>query len=316
MLKTRFYEKDFPDVDECVMVKVEEVGEMYSYVKLLEYGEIQGMMQFTELSRSSRIRSINKLIRVGKEEVCVVLRVDTEKNNIDLSKKKATPEDIRITTDRYTKAKTVHSIAERLAELTKKEDEKWEDVAHNICAKIIWPLYKKYGNAYDALKLALTNSKEVFDGLDIPEDLVKRLMQLVEHRMKAKPSKIRADVEVTCWSYEGIDAVKKALKAGEKMSTPEVPVKIQLLAPPVYVLLSTTSDVKAGLAVLKSALNEIEKEIKKVGGDFVIKEEPRTVTETDEKEFNAFLQQLKDKSQDHGDDDEDDEFIGMTGVNI
>src|SRR4051812_21388490 len=157
MSKTRFYEKDFPEVDECVMVRIEEVGEMYSYVKLLEYGDIQGMMQFTELSRSSRIRSINKLVRVGKEEVCVVLRVDEDRGNIDLSKKKATPDDIRITTDRFSKAKTVHSIAERFAEITLEKDAKWEDNVNSVCKRIIWPLYKKYGHAFDALKLALSN---------------------------------------------------------------------------------------------------------------------------------------------------------------
>jgi len=46
-----------------------------------------GMILLSELSRR-RIRSINKLIRVGKQEVCMVLRVDREKGYIDLSKRR------------------------------------------------------------------------------------------------------------------------------------------------------------------------------------------------------------------------------------
>ena len=54
---------------------------MGAYVKLLEYDNIDGMILLSELSRR-RIRSIQKLIRVGRNEVVVVLRVDKEKGGI------------------------------------------------------------------------------------------------------------------------------------------------------------------------------------------------------------------------------------------
>lgn len=55
-----------------------KIAEMGAYVKLLEYDNIDGMILLSELSRR-RIRSIQKLIRVGRNEVVVVLRVDKEK---------------------------------------------------------------------------------------------------------------------------------------------------------------------------------------------------------------------------------------------
>jgi translation initiation factor 2 subunit 1 len=51
---------------------------MGAYVKKLEYDNIDGMILLSELSRR-RIRSIQKLIRIGRNEVVVVLRVDKEK---------------------------------------------------------------------------------------------------------------------------------------------------------------------------------------------------------------------------------------------
>jgi len=74
----RFYENQFPAVDELVVAQVRQIAEMGAYVKLLEYDNIEGMILLSELSRR-RIRSINKLIRVGRNEVVVVLRVDHEK---------------------------------------------------------------------------------------------------------------------------------------------------------------------------------------------------------------------------------------------
>ncbi len=58
----------YPEVDDVVMVNVRNVAEMGAYVVLLEYNNIEGMILLSELSRR-RIRSINKLIRVNRNEV-------------------------------------------------------------------------------------------------------------------------------------------------------------------------------------------------------------------------------------------------------
>jgi len=34
------------------------------------------------------------------------------------------------------------------------------------------------------------------------------------------------DIEVACYGYEGVDAVKKALKCGLNMSTEDMPIKV------------------------------------------------------------------------------------------
>merc|ERR1719245_2064072 len=60
---------------------------MGAYCSLLEYNDIKGMILMSELSRR-RIRSVNRLIRVGRQEIVAVLRVNKEKGYIDLSKKK------------------------------------------------------------------------------------------------------------------------------------------------------------------------------------------------------------------------------------
>jgi len=77
-LLCRFYEHKFPEVEDVVMVNVRSIAEMGAYVHLLEYNNIEGMILLSELSRR-RIRSINKLIRIGRDECVVVIRVDKDK---------------------------------------------------------------------------------------------------------------------------------------------------------------------------------------------------------------------------------------------
>ena len=108
---------------------------------------LQGMILLSELSKR-RIRSIHKLCRVNRHEVVTVLRVDKEKGYIDLSKRQVAPEDIAKCEDRYNKAKAVHSVLRHIAGVKNMNLE-------SLYRSIGWPLYKKYGHAYDAFKLAL-----------------------------------------------------------------------------------------------------------------------------------------------------------------
>ena len=144
----RFYESVYPAAEDLVIVKVNNVAEMGAYVSLLEYNNIEGMILLSELSRR-RIRSINKLIRVGRTEVVVVLRVDREKGYIDLSKRRVSPEDIARMEEKYTKSRAVHSIMRHVSETAGVR-------LIELYERFGWDLYKRFGHAYDAFKLIVS----------------------------------------------------------------------------------------------------------------------------------------------------------------
>lgn len=62
----------------CV-AQVHAIEEMGAYVKLLEYDGIPGLILLSELSRR-RIRSIHKLLRVGRVEIVMVIRGDKDRS--------------------------------------------------------------------------------------------------------------------------------------------------------------------------------------------------------------------------------------------
>ncbi|KAM3084174.1 hypothetical protein ACMFMG_001725 [Clarireedia jacksonii] len=278
----RFYEEKYPEIDSFVMVNVKQIAEMGAYVKLLEYDNIDGMILLSELSRR-RIRSIQKLIRVGRNEVVVVLRVDKEKGYIDLSKRRVSPEDIVKCEERYNKGKMVHSIMRHVAEKTKHPIE-------DLYEKIVWPLNKKFGHAVDAFKLSITNP-DTWQEVTFPNDVIAdELKSYIGKRLTPQPTKVRADVEVTCFGYEGIDAVKTALRTAEARNTADNQVKVKLVSPPLYVLTSTCLEKQVGISTLEAAIVDIRKNIEGAGGNCVVKMEPKAVTENDDAELQALME--------------------------
>ncbi|EXJ78393.1 translation initiation factor 2 subunit 1 [Capronia coronata CBS 617.96] len=292
----RFYEEKYPEVDSFVMVNVKQIAEMGAYVKLLEYDNIDGMILLSELSRR-RIRSIQKLIRIGRNEVVVVLRVDKEKGYIDLSKRRVSAEDIVRCEERYNKSKSVHSIMRHVAEKTKVPILKlYEDIG--------WPLNRKYGHAYDAFKLSITNP-EVWNDVTFPNDVVKEeFHSYIGKKLTPHPTKVRADVEVTCFKYDGIDAVKEALRKAEARNNPTTQVRVKLVSPPHYVLTSQCLDKNQGIELLEQAIKDIEETIEKAGGSCVTKMAPKAVTEHDDAELQALMdKRAKENEEVSGDED-------------
>jgi len=300
----RFYEEKYPEIDSFVMVNVKQIAEMGAYVKLLEYDNIDGMILLSELSRR-RIRSIQKLIRVGRNEVVVVLRVDKEKGYIDLSKRRVSPEDIVKCEEKYNKSKMVHSIMRHVAEKT---DTPIEELYQNIA----WPLNKKYGHSVDAFKLSITNPA-VWEEAKFTSDVIRdELQSYIGKRLTPQPTKVRADVEVTCFAYEGIDALKTALRTAEAENTAETQVKVRLVSPPLYVLTSQTIDKNNGIDVLNEAIKRMETSIRAAGGNCVVKMAPKAVTENDDAELQALMDKKERENQEvSGDEDESESDEGV-----
>lgn len=70
---------------------------------------------------------------------------------------------------------------------------------------------------------------------------------------------------MTCFTYEGIDAIKLALAEGEAKSSADAAVKIKLIAPPMYVMTSMTLDKDVGIDRLNQAIEAITVAIKAKG---------------------------------------------------
>lgn len=152
---------------------------------------------------------------------------------IDLSKRRVSPEDVEKCTERFSKAKAVSSILRHVAELLKYDsDEQLEE----LYTKTAWYFEEKHKNktaSYDIFKQAVLEPA-LLDECNLDENTKNVLLTNIKRKLTSQAMKIRADIECACYGYEGIDAVKQALLAGLETSTEEIPIKINLIAPPLY----------------------------------------------------------------------------------
>ena len=308
-MSCRMYENAFPEIDDVVMVQVTSIAEMGAYVRLLEYNNSEGMILLSEVSRR-RIRSINKLIRVGRQEVCMVLRVDQEKGYIDLSKRRVSPEDVAKCEERFQRSRSVHSIIRHVSEVTHMDME----ALYKVSA---WPLYAKFGHAYTAFCACISDPDSIFNASNTPEltdELRGLLLENIAKRMTPTAIKCRADIEVTCFNYEGINAIKGALMKGISLGTDDMPLKIKLVAPPLYVMLCSALDKNKGIEVLGQAIDAIREEIRKFKGELQVKAAPRAVDERDDKLLANLMSALDAQNTEvDGDAEEGEEEEGMAG---
>mmetsp|Transcript_48011 Transcript_48011/g.114104 ORF Transcript_48011/g.114104 Transcript_48011/m.114104 type:complete len:332 (-) Transcript_48011:150-1145(-) len=301
----RFYEAEFPEVDDIVVVQVKRIVDMGAYVSLLEYDNREGMMLLSELSKR-RIRSVSKLLKVGRQEVCMVLRADHEKGYIDLSKRRVDKEAGEAKEEQFAKAKAVHGIMRHVANTN-------GIPVDELCKKVSWPLYKNKREAYDAFRKHVDGEINVWDEVDFSqpgEDLSDKAEKLkadielgLSRRLIQQMLRLRARVEVSCNEYEGIDAVKSALLKGLEC-TGELEVKIKLIAHPVFDISCMCKDTQLGISTLSKCMEVIEEEIKKHGGDFVVKTKPEVVGQKDDE---------KDAEEDEDDDDDSESEVSHMG---
>jgi len=298
-LTCRFYEEEFPAIEQVVVARVKDIGEMGAYAKLLEFNDKEGMILMSELSRR-RIRSVNKLVRIGRDEYVVVLRADTEKGYIDLSKRRTNQEDYEMALNRYEKAKGIHSIVKHTAERLKfTENEELE----SLMKRAVWYFDKKYNKEKDPIKASFhifrkaVDDESVLDEADLSAEERAELLRNIKLKMMPTPDKIRADVSVHCTGPAGVEAVKSALRAGinsaDKKSDRgdlkhnEVEcdtINITLIAPPEYVVTTQSLDKEKGIKLVQEALVAIEKKITEFEyGVCKVKEAPRVVGVNEDK---------------------------------
>src|SRR6266702_3615295 len=88
-MSTQASQTVFPEVGDLVVATVTRVEDYGAYVKLDEYAGIEGLVHISEIS-TTWVRNIRDHARAGQKLVLKVLRVNPQRNQIDLSLRRVT----------------------------------------------------------------------------------------------------------------------------------------------------------------------------------------------------------------------------------
>jgi len=151
-----------------------------------------------------------------------------------------------------------------------------------LLEKVAWPLFDKYsetdppGHALTGLTEFLVN-EDLLKDIDLPDNVKQTLLKEIKHRLAEKPVKVQAQIEVTCYTEEGIDAIKPSLLAGKKVGKQDQEVEIHLISTPLYRLTTQCMEKQHGIDLLNVAIEAIKTEILSHKGTLTVKEEPVAV---------------------------------------
>nr|CCC89751.1 putative elongation initiation factor 2 alpha subunit [Trypanosoma congolense IL3000] len=285
-----FYEEKLPKENEVVWVKVIQVNDTSAVVQLLEYGNHEGIIPYTEITRI-RIRAIGKVIKVGRNEAAQVIRIDKDKGYIDLSKKQVTLKEAKECEARFFKGNEVRSVVCHVA------DECGISAAQAM-EMIAYPLYRREPGKHAWNWLYELNHTKDVEGilgpLNLPEKAKEVLMSTLEHTMRTEISTIHADIEMTCFQCDGVNALREVLLIGRNFKSgkePNIPISVTIVGPPKYRLRAKTELKDEGIVRMNEAIELMKIEMAKrggilkvVAGPYVLGDEEQTKERNDDPE--------------------------------
>lgn len=263
MYECRIRETEFPKVGEIVVTKTFSIENDVLTMKLIEYGDLKGLVLNSELSKK-KIKSINQVTKIGSTEVCQVLTVDKSRGYIDLSLKAVGEKEKKECLDEAKKNKVGHQIMQKSAKLA--------NVPVNI-------LYEEFGydkiNEYGSLYRYFVKGKTNPAVFEKNKKYGQFFLTVINEEFRPSAYKVRGDVDVTSHAkgVEGIiGAFAKAAQAYPKL-------KMVLLKPPTYSITNIGSDKNKAIEEINSAFEIIRTEIEKSNGTFHISLHPRVYGE-------------------------------------
>jgi len=248
---------ELPEVGEIVIATIAKLGDHGAYATLDEYNGIQGFLHVSEIA-PGWVRNITKYVKENEKVVAIVKKVREGREEIDLSLKHISKDQRKkklLDVKRHEKGKSIIKNIQKKASLSDAEVEKIED-----------KIFSKYDSIYDAVIDIATNGIQAFNDLDVPEKTLS-VIEDVSSNLKLPSVEIRGILEITDFSPNGIENIKKILQSFEKKDQKDG-VKVLYISDPKNLISVIASDFKTAEKTLKHILDDLQKNIEKNKGVF------------------------------------------------
>jgi len=248
----------WPDEGDNVVCSVKRVTDFGAFVELDEYGHKEGLNHISDVA-SGWVKYIRDHVREGQKIVCKVLYVDTAKHHIDLSLKDINEHQRREKIQEWKNEQKAEKWIEYVAKVTKM---KQEDLP-----KLTDLFYEKFGSVYAAFQKSRFEDKSVLIKIGVPNDIADALIKVANENLKKPQVDISGFIDLNCYLPDGIEYIRKALAAANKVDGEDINVDISYVGAPRYRIHVIAPDYKKAETVLKKAAQSAIHIIEKAGGN-------------------------------------------------
>lgn len=243
----------WPEESDLVVCTVKKVTDFGAFVELDEYGHKEGLIHISEVA-SGWVKYIRDHVREGQKIVCKVLYVDESKHHIDLSLKDVNEHQRREKIRLWKNEQKAEKWIQYVAKITKTSQEDLDG--------LIKLIYEKFGNVYSAFEKS-RNGISPLTEIGIGKEIAEMIRKVAEENLKKPQVEIAGYIDLTCSLPDGIEHIKKALKAAGNVNGEDISVEISYTGAPRYRIHVVAPDYKKAEGILKksaqSAIDIIEK---------------------------------------------------------
>lgn len=246
--------QEWPKEGELIVATVYKVLGYGAFANLEEYEGKEAFIHISEVS-SGWVKNIRDHVRENQKIVARVLRVNPRKGHVDASLK-------RIREDQRTKKIQqwkVEQKAEKFLELVAKSLGKDLDTAYN---EVGYKLMNSFGDIYGAFESAAEEGESTLIDEGIDEQWAKTIVDIAKKNITPPEVHITGYVDIQTFDPNGVDIIKKALKAAEGDD-----IEVQCVGAPRYRITVKSSDYIQAEKDLKAAADRTIKIIEDSNGN-------------------------------------------------
>jgi len=231
--------KTFPEEGELVLCTVQKILGTTIFVRIEDH-DLTGTIATSEIA-SGRIRNIRDYVVPNKKIVCKVLRINQEKENIDLSLRRVSQKDQKEILQKYSKEKASAAIIEMVAK------DKKDEIISNV--------KKEYRFLADFID-DLPANPELFEKFNI-QQYKEKLLDVIKERVKEKKIKIKSKISLSSFASDGVESIRSILDIKEPG------VEINYISAPLYSISVESKNYKDANKKITDILNRITEAAKK-----------------------------------------------------
>ena len=266
--------KGLPKWSEVVLCRVTRITPYAAWCELEEYTDeegkpIEGMVHISEVA-GKWVKDIRNFVKINKQYVARVVRVDYQKKTINLSLKRVTKFDKKEKMENYKREKRAAGFLEQIA---KRVGSSVEDVYEQIAQPLQSRLEKEAEGAAeggfegfeDLLSVfeAAHENMEVLKEADIPPKWAEAVQDILSKSFKKKEVVLKAELLLTSVASDGVNRIRDILAELEGGTGAAV----SYISAPVYRVELNTKQPKDDERKLKEAMDAAIEKIKSAEGE-------------------------------------------------
>ncbi|MBI4043635.1 MAG: S1 RNA-binding domain-containing protein [Candidatus Diapherotrites archaeon] len=245
---------EWPEVGEVVVVKVDRILDYGAFCSLQEYAGLTGFVHISQVA-TSWIKNIRNFVKENQVRAAQVLKIDLQKNQIDLSFTKVTAGVEHRTLEAFKQSKRAQHLMEVLAREQKKPIETvWREVAE--------PLMEEYDSLYAALQAIAIEGQSACRG--ISAEWIPFLVGMARKNIEVSEKSVKTLAKIQVPTPTGILSIKKVLSSLKDF--PKTNHEINYLGSGKYALKVVAPDFKTAEKALSALEESIVKGIQKEKG--------------------------------------------------